>query len=173
MGAIECGNWEDFESKIQKIAQDRFQLFEKTGLRSGELLYRGQSSHKWKLETTLERKSKAPVALYSYYLLINKVKDQIETFTQNDWVIPKPTEYEDWLSKQIHTVDGFLAYDYFTYLRHHGFPSPLLDWSKSPYVAAYFAFANARESDEKVSIYCYWESMAQKVTLQESRLSLF
>lgn len=32
------------------------------------------------------------------------------------------------------------SYGFMTRLRHHGFPSPLLDWPQSPYIAAFFAF---------------------------------
>ncbi len=93
-----------------------------------------------------------------YYHLITKIRPQIETLTSKEWPIPEYPEVE----KATQDYQGFEldlwsercpGYAYMAYLRHHGFPSPLLDWTRSPYVAAFFAFNKASEdSSKRVSI---------------------
>jgi hypothetical protein len=48
-----------------------------------------------------------------------------------------------------------LSYSYMAHLRHSGFPSPLLDWTRSPYVAAFFAFSEPKS--DYVAIYAFAE----------------
>ena len=40
-------------------------------------------------------------------------------------------------------------------LQHHGYPTPMLDWSYSPFVAAYFAFADALAEGDSPRLYIF------------------
>ncbi len=135
------------------------------GDRADKLLYRGQTNSSWKLETTLERNFKSPVTLNEYYWFALLAKARIETFTDTTWNIPDLQGYENWLKeKDALNFSPFLAYDYLAYLRHHGYPSPLLDWSASPYIALFFAFNDRSNKTGSVSLYSYLEYVGSAKT---------
>ena len=157
-------NWEELEKGLGELFKLHAGMQKKTERRVvSNLLFRGQSDSEWKLKTTLERNSDESMNLLEYYSIILAVKSEIETFTGRSWIIPSATEFSAILARQF-GLGGFHrkdVHEYMAYLRHNGFPSPLLDWTTSPYIAAYFAFRGAdpqKEGEEpSVAIYAFIE----------------
>lgn len=145
-------SWEHLRNEIGNLVENLAE-------RSDDLLFRGQAESNWKLDTTVERKLKTPISLSRYYRFAYTAKPRLETFVETTWNIHTPSEFNSWLNeKDTLTFFDLPGYEYLAYLRHHGFPSPFIDWTASPYIAAFFAFNDCSPSDENsVSVYCYLE----------------
>ncbi|MGA7192997.1 MAG: FRG domain-containing protein [Anaerolineales bacterium] len=162
----ELQSWDDFDGVIDEIVQFREnhkQTISGIPLSQSSFLFRGQANGEWPLETTLERIMGPNYKLLDYYRLISRVKSRIETFTDRTWEIKEIKDFDDWLTKNdFMDLSSIPAYEYMVYLRHHGFPSPLLDWTTSPYVAAYFAFREILSKAEAVAIFVYLQDFGTR-----------
>lgn len=131
MNNIDCKDWIEFRTFLAKYsAKDKD--------RRNQWLFRGQSDSSWELITTLDQSkdfdNDVDRDLYVYDLLEEFRREAIRLGLQ--W-------------SHLPNSEGFelLA-------RHYGLPSPLMDWSESPYVAAYFAFEGAlKAKSSHVAIY--------------------
>lgn len=150
MGAkkeMHVGTWQDCEQRLLKIEEENSKSL--TGV-----WFRGVSNAEWELKTTLERRTCRPFSVAEYCQLMSRVKPEIETFTGKTWELPEWAEPETDFGEYFRKNP---ALTFMTHLRHCGFPSPILDWSRSPYVAAYFAFAKV-QAEMDVAIYVFSET---------------
>lgn len=145
-------SWEEFEEIVQKEIYKTDSLRESTGSHVDYPLFRGHSCSDWHLKSTLERTIEGHLSLNQYYQILEIAHRTVESCTGKKWDLNTETN--------LGSVK-LQGYEFMVYLRHNGFPSPLLDWTKSPYVAAYFAFKNInlRKNDGcYASIFVYRES---------------
>jgi len=147
-------------------------------------LFRGLANCKWSLQTTLERYyedekiSNDPSFLNYYRGASLSPKSAVETLIGRRWdSFPDYGKVRNGLEENgVGWLDQLLAgepeiYEFFIYLRHHAYPSPLLDWTASPYVAALFAFDKVN-SAEAVVVYAFVQGRSSGFSRSEPKLSL-
>lgn len=97
-------------------------------------IFRGQKRARWKLETTFERAC-ARFGIVGIkrgqveYNMIREFQRRLHHYMANE---PDSDKYDEWMAL----------------MQHHGAPTRLLDFTYSPYVAAYFAFEEADRRTE-------------------------
>ena len=151
MNEKRLATWEAFESEVAVVFSTVRAASEDTTMHVSSPLFRDQADDSWNLSTTLERFSPRPYAMNEYYRLLQAVRPAVLTLSSN------ATPLSAWKQEQVDIPAPPPGYEFMIYLRHHGFPSPLLDWTRSPYVASFFAFQSARRDDGNVAIFVFRE----------------
>jgi hypothetical protein len=120
-----CETWADF-----KVWADTLRITQP------DSAFRGHGSNEWTLTTTISRIGRTRLERY-YNETIQQFRILAEVALEKDFDLSNASDYGTLLG---------LA-------QHHGLPTPLLDITESPYVAAYFAFADAVEYQRKSEAY--------------------
>ncbi|NJM35580.1 MAG: FRG domain-containing protein [Rhodomicrobium sp.] len=152
-------SWTDFEDYMRKDADvyNENRQKERNGATGhfSRWIYRGQTNADWFLETTLERylveefgRTTEKYDLKKYYSYLSAIVPSINSLTKY-----KFKEFNPW-DISLEENSSLPHYELLCYARHHGFPSPLLDWSMSYYVAAFFAFRGTKPG-QNPAIYAY------------------
>lgn len=140
----ELMSWEKFKSFITKQIQGGHECY-----------FRGQASNKFGLNTSFHREFRFDLLRYDREAC-EKLAQLVNAISSHQY--DKNKEFGPLLS---------LA-------QHHGFPTPLLDWSRSPYIAAFFALESRPINvarDDNPRVYIFDAKMWRQDTTQVSHIA--
>jgi hypothetical protein len=147
---------EEEKSKIlgKKMTWSEFKLYI-SEISKSTYLFRGQQKP-WRLCTSFHRRGRYRVNQFADKD-VKQLHQKLSAITSHFFDLTQPDQ------------NGA----FFNLLQHHGYPTPLLDWSHSPYVAAFFAFRDwpiKYSGDEVVRVYMFNNVEWQKRYLQIQNL---
>lgn len=124
--------WEDYKNWVANKAKEKKFYW-----------YRGQADATWTLKTTFHREADKTGMKMADYLTLVEGEVHYQLCSR--------------LNERIRIEDQFEYASYLALLRNHGFPTPILDWTLSPYVGAYFAFreCNSEPDCKRVRIFVF------------------
>ncbi len=156
-------SWEAFEDVVRQnnIETEGLRESKQTISSTSPIIYRGQADSSWELKSDLERKVQKNITVDSYLNIMLKIWNTHKNNYENKWPELeneiKGLNVDCIYSFPTARANSMQIISFMAHLRHHGFFSPLLDWTENPLIAAFFAFENITDNTERIAIYTFRE----------------